>query len=331
MTVRSTLGALILLALVCTGHTTASAAPMTMRVFRINDHLLCFYDGRPDEASVPPGDTNWADFGANNVGVATYAVVRGDRALVYDAFPGVRQAQWVRDYLQKAGVRHFVLVNSHWHLDHVGGNAVYADSDVIATARTRQKLVEHKAAIEAGTDSGPPAITPLVIPDVAIAADTTYYVGDIRVELRPVNIHSADGLVILLPADHLLLAGDTLEDTVTFISEPAQIPEHLRNLAAMKQWGFDRILPNHGNPDVIAKGGYTPALIDFTRAYLRRMVEHAHDADYLTQPIDRYIEQGVRDGTVTLWWAYRDAHKENLGKVASVWKDRALPDFGREP
>ena len=69
----------------------------------------------------------------------------------------------------------------------------------------------------------------------------------------------------------------------------------------------------------------------FTRAYLRRMVEHAHDADYLTQPIDRYIEQGVRDGTVTLWWAYRDAHKENLGKVASVWKDRALPDFGREP
>ena len=85
-----------------------------------------------------------------------------------------------------------------------GGNAVYADSDVIATARTRQKLVEHKAAIEAGTDSGPPAITPLVIPDVAIAADTTYYVGDIRVELRPVNIHSADGLVILLPADHLL-------------------------------------------------------------------------------------------------------------------------------
>eukprot|EP01042_Synura_sphagnicola_P023494 gene23494-29981_t len=31
MTVRSTLGALILLALVCTGHTTASAAPMTMR------------------------------------------------------------------------------------------------------------------------------------------------------------------------------------------------------------------------------------------------------------------------------------------------------------
>jgi hypothetical protein len=82
---------------------------------------------------------------------------------------------------------------------------------------------------------------------------------------------------------------------------------------------------------VIAKGGYTPALIDFTRAYLRRMVEHAHDADYLTQPIDGYIAQGLHDGTISLWWAYRDAHKENLAKVASVWKDRALPDFAGAP
>jgi hypothetical protein len=44
----------------------------------------------------------------------------------------------------------------------------------------------------------------------------------------------------------------------------------------------------------------------------------------------RLTTDGVRDGTVSLWWAYRDAHKENLAKVASVWKDRPLPDFGNE-
>ena len=303
----------------------ASAAPVAMRVLRINDHLLCFYDGRPPQAAVASVDTNWADFGANNVGVATYVIYRGDRALVYDAFPGVAQAQWVRDYLARAGIRHFVLVNSHWHLDHVGGNAVYADSDVIATARTRQLLIENRAGIEAGTTWGPPAISPLVIPTMTITADTTVYVGDIRVVLRPVNIHSADGLVIWLPDDRLLLAGDTLEDTVTFITEPDQIPAQVTNLAAMRQWGFTRILPNHGNPDVIAKGGYGLALIDFTRAYLIAMVDHSHDADFLTQPIERYIADGVRDGTVSLWWAYRDAHRQNLERVAKAWKDRPLP------
>jgi glyoxylase-like metal-dependent hydrolase (beta-lactamase superfamily II) len=317
---------LVLTALLAGGSVRASV--LNMRVFRINDHLLSFYDGRPAEAAVKAGDTNWADFGANNVGVATYVIYRGDRALVYDTFPSVAQARWVRDYLVKAGIRHFVVVNSHWHLDHVGGNAVYADSDVIATEQTRQNLLANKAAIEGGTAWGPPAIAPLVIPDIGIVADTLVVVGDIKVELRPVQIHSQDGLVIFLPADRILLAGDTLEDTVTFISEPEHIPEQYRNLLAMKQWGFDRILPNHGNPDVIARGGYPTALIDVTRTYLRRMVEHAHDPDFTGQSLDSYIADPVRDGTVSVWWAYREAHHANLGKVAKAWKDRPLPDFG---
>ena len=59
-------------------------AEMNMRVFRINHHLLSFYDGRPAESGIPPGIHNWADYGAMNVGVATYVIHRGDEALVYD-------------------------------------------------------------------------------------------------------------------------------------------------------------------------------------------------------------------------------------------------------
>ena len=303
----------------------AIAAAMNMRVFTINDHLWCFYDGRPDQAKVDPKDTNWADFGANNVGVATYVIHQGDTALVYDTFPSVAQAQWVRDYLTRAGIRHFTVVTSHWHLDHVGGNAVYADSTRIATALTRERLVAHRAAIESGKEEGPPAINPLILPDVAITAPTTVMVGDIRVELRPVDIHSADGLVAVLPADHILLAGDTLEDTVTFVSEPERIPMQVKNLAAMRQWDVAHILPNHGDPAVIARGGYGLDLIDFTRAYLLRLVAHAHDADFTRQPIEPYIADGVKAGTVSLWWAYRDAHANNLARVTSAWKDKALP------
>ena len=55
---------------------------------------------------------------------------------------------------------------------------------------------------------------PFVVPNKGIDRDTRHDVGDIRVELRPVNIHSEDGLVMYLPNDRILLAGDTLEDTV---------------------------------------------------------------------------------------------------------------------
>lgn len=309
----------------------ANAAEMNMRVFELNDHLLSFYDGRPAESRTPHGAHNWAAFGAMNVGVATYVVHRGDRALVYDTYPSTQQARWVRDYLVKAGIRHFTLVNSHWHLDHVGGNAVYADVDRISTDKTLQRLTAKKAAIEAGTEWGPPAIDPLVVPNIGITADTTYFVEDIKVELRPVNIHSEDGLVIYLPNDRILLAGDTLEDTLTFIVEPEQIGAQYQNLQKMKQWDIDRIFPNHGNPAVIADGGYPTTLIDATLDYLHRMVVRAHDSDYLKGSMDEYVHDSVSKGWVSPWWAYREAHKANLAVVAKAYKNRPVPDLRAEP
>lgn len=315
-------------ALALTAVTAPAHAAPDIRVFPINDHLIAFYDGRPAESSVDMAKATWADHGANFVGVATYAVVDGSEALVYDTYPSVAQARIVRDYLAKRGVTHFIVANSHWHLDHVGGNALYADSTVVATDRTRAELLKHKPQIEDGTLQGPPAITPFKVPEIGISQPITVSIGRYSVELRPVNIHSADGLVVWLPQDKLLLAGDTLEDTLTFIAEPETLPEQYRNLAEMASWGPVRILPNHGDPAVIAKGGYTPALIDMTRHYIRAMTEHAHDKDFAAQPIERFLSGEIRQGTVSLWWAYREAHHENLQKLASYYKDKPLPDFG---
>lgn len=306
---------------------TAQAAP-DIRVMPINDHVIAFYDGRPAESSVDMAKATWADHGANFVGVATYAIVDGAEALVYDTYPSVAQAQVVRDYLTKRGVTHFIVANSHWHLDHVGGNAVYADSTVIATEKTRAQLIRHKPKIEDGTLQGPPAITPFKVPEVGISEPTSVSVGRYTVELRPVNIHSADGLVAWLPQDKLLLAGDTLEDTLTFIAEPESLADQYRNLGAMKAWGPTGILPNHGDPAIIARGGYTTALIDMTRHYIRAMTEHAHEKDFASQPIELFIPAELKAGTVSLWWAYREAHHENLQKLASYYKDKPLPDFG---
>jgi cyclase len=305
----------------------ANAADGNIRVFTINDHLLAFYDGRPPAPAQPGEAGNWADFGALNVGVATYVIHRDDRALVYDSFPYVEEAKFVRDYLTKAGIKHFTLVNSHWHLDHTGGNAVYADCDRIGTNKTIELLAAKKIAIETGAEWGLPAINPLVLPNIGINSDTTFYVGDVAVELRPIEIHSEDSVVIYLPTDRVLLAGDTLEDTATFISEPDHIITHYQNLKRMRAWNVDRIFPNHGNPDIISNGGYQKTLIDATMNYLRKLVAHAHDPGYLKGSLEDYVGDSVQKGWVSIWWAYHDAHEENLKKVEAAWKDKALPDL----
>lgn len=311
----------------------AQDAAHAVRAFVINDHLTAFYQGRPDQASVKPGPYAWPDYGAINVGVATYAIHDGDTALVYDTFTDTASAQWVRDWLAKAGVRRFILATSHWHLDHIGGNTVYADSMRIATEATRLKLTAKRNAIEAGTEEGPPAIRPLILPNVGIAPDSvmTLMIGSVKTALRPVAIHSADGLVIELPDDKLLLAGDTLEDTATFVAEPESLPQQYKALGAMRGWGFTKILPNHGNPSVIAAGGYGLGFLDATRTYIRALVEHSHDADFQKQPLENFVSAAVKRGDVRFWWAYRDAHANNLASVAKVWKDKPIPQFDAAP
>ena len=184
-----------------------------------------------------------------------------------------------------------------------------------------------KDAIEAGTEWGPPAIKPLEVPNIGITSDTTYYVKDIKVELRPVKIHSEDGLVIHLPHDRILLAGDTLEATVTFIAEPENVVAQYTNMRKLKQWGIDRIFPNHGNPDIISHGGYRTTLIDATLSYLRKVILRSHDPDYLQGTLEAYVGDSVKKGWVSIWWAYYAPHKENLSRVSEALRNKPLPDL----
>jgi glyoxylase-like metal-dependent hydrolase (beta-lactamase superfamily II) len=143
---------------------------------------------------------------------------------------------------------------------------------VIGCERTAEQLTEKRVAIEQGTLSGPPGIDPLVLPTRVFSDRMRLQVGAIEVELIHTDIHSDDAAVAWLPDQRLLLCGDTMEDTVTFVSDPEKLETHLANLDELRALGPARILPNHGDPDVIASGGYPPELIDATQEYLAALL-----------------------------------------------------------
>ena len=134
-------------------------------------------------------------------------------------------------------MRKFTVVLSHWHLDHVAGTAAFADCEIIANRRTMQHLTRHKAAIEAGTHHGPPAIDPLILPTRLFDGQMQLTLGGREIQLIELNIHSDDATVIWLPDERILLAGDTLEDTVTYVGEPENFDRHLEDLERL--WALD--------------------------------------------------------------------------------------------
>jgi len=250
----------------------------TMRILEPYPGLFAYYDGRIEGKRLFSEESNWLDDGAYSLGIAAYALVGGRQAIVYDTHMSIEHARAMRAHLESLGVTDIRVVLSHWHTDHVAGNEVFADCEIIALALTAETLRDNKEKLEADT----PPIKPLVMPNFTFEKRMELSLGSRRIELHHFDIHSADGCVLWLPDEQVLLAGDTLEDTVTYVSEAEHIATHIGELARMASWPIRRILPNHGDPDRILAGGYEKNLIDANRTYLQRLLdpeERAQAAD----------------------------------------------------
>lgn len=292
-----------------------------LRVFEPMAGIVAFYDGRIPGHRFAAYD-NWVDDGALSLGIASYVLHSGAKAIVYDTHVSVPHGKFIRDWLVARGITDITVVLSHWHLDHVAGTEAFADCPILANTRTAAHLTTRKAAIEAGTDHGLPAINPLILPDQTFDRRLVLDLGGEMVELLTFNIHSDDATVIWLPERRILLAGDTLEDCVTYVGEPADLPSHLAELARLALLTPEHILPNHGSPEVIRAGGYGPDLITATADYTRSLIENRAPADMRAA-----IAPHLASGTLRWFDPYRAVHAQNLERLSS-WRKYPTGEAG---
>lgn len=289
----------------------------TMRIHEPYPGLFAYYDGRIPGKRLHSEKPNWLDDGAYSLGVASYAIVSGKEALVYDTHISFDHARAIRSHLSSLGVTGIRVVLSHWHTDHVAGNAGFIDCPIISNTLTRDTLIEKRKLLVAKD----PPINPVVMPTETFESEMTLEVGDITVTVMQFDIHSADGTILLLPHLGVLLAGDTLEDTVTYISEPENTARHIAELDRLAKLDFSRILPNHGDEQVIASGGYPPSLVTATRDYLARLLARLDDPDLDQQSLESFIAPELAAGTLTYFAPYEAVHNQNIAALRGAKPD----------
>jgi cyclase len=285
-----------------------------LRTLRPAPGVLAFYDGRVEGYRFAP-EPNWVDEGALSLGTASFAIVAGEEALVYDSHTTLEHGRWIRRGLEAEGARRFTVLLSHWHLDHVAGSEAFADCEILAGDRTAQLLAEHREAIEAGKYEGPPGISPLVLPTHSLEGRATLQVGDRELEAIPVDIHSDDAVVLWDPAARLLLAGDTVEDTVTYVGEPDHFEAHLRDLDRLLALEPAAVLPAHGDPDVIAGGGYGPGLLAATQDYIRLLQRMPAEPELRDLSLRDLLAPQLERGDIHYFAPYERVHRENIATV----------------
>ncbi len=302
-----------------------------MQIYRINPHVVAFYFGGDTEPDNPnlkvQVEDNWEIGACDGLGVASYVVHNGPQAIVYDTLCSPQQADLIKAYLGKElGITKFTVVLSHWHLDHVGGNELYKQSNIVACRKTREHLLEHKDEIEAGTLWGEPVIKPLRLPDLVFEQKLSIFLDDLEVQLFNFHIHSDDSVCAYIPKYKILLPGDMLEDTAPFITNPEAIPVHLNNYEQLRAMDIDKILPNHGRSAVIKSGGYSKELIDSVTFYLTALYGQLEkQPDSRVAELQTFMAEYLDKGIIYYWEPYEAVHNNNTERVREFftgkWQD----------
>lgn len=289
----------------------------TLRIHEPYPGVFAYYDGRIEGKRLHSDRPNWLDDGAYELGIASYAIVSGSEALVYDTHISFDHARAIRAHLSGLGVVSIRVVLSHWHTDHVAGNIGFMDCPILANRLTRDTLIQKRAVLCAKD----PPINPVVMPTEVFEGEMRLTVGEIDVHLMQFNIHSADATVLFLPEPGVLLAGDTVEDTVTFISEPAGTATHIAELSRLASLPIRRLLPNHGAEAVIAAGGYAPSLIGATRDYLSRLLSRIDDPALDAESLKQFVAAELASGALTYFAPYAAVHRQNIAVLRGAEPD----------
>jgi cyclase len=284
-----------------------------MRVLTPHENIFAFYDGRVDGYRYMPED-NWVDDGALSLGIASYAIISENEALVYDTHVSTEHGAYIRNFLNERGITKITVLLSHWHLDHVAGTAAFVDCEIIANKKTAMHLVARKSNIENGTDHGLPAINPLIMPTQTFESEMSFKLGALNLTFIECNIHSDDASVVWIDQPEILLAGDTMEDTITYVGEPQHYKTHLADLDRLWALAPAHILPNHGDPEIISMGGYEKTLIRATQQYIRMLARCVHEPELRQKPLAELIAGPLQMGWINLYAPYERVHEANVGK-----------------
>jgi cyclase len=184
----------------------------------------------------------------NNAGF----IVGNDYVVVVDSLATVGLTRRFRDEITKVTdkpVRY--LINTHHHGDHTWGNHVFVGATIISHNHCRREAIE-TGIMDPGLlntifpefDFGGIAVTPA---DITFDRQLTLYVDGREIRLLYFGPgHSAGDIIVYLPQDAIIFAGDFIFLYSTPVSMEGSFAGWLRNLAAMESLGAQIYVPGHG-------------------------------------------------------------------------------------
>lgn len=180
-------------------------------------------------------------------------IVGEDEALVIDTLftPTMnREFQTQIQRVTSKPLRH--LINTHHHVDHTLGNALFPEACIISHQKARQEMQRVGVPMQPLRALAPHFAAeienvPLRLPDIAFDGSIEFHLGDHRIELLHFGTgHTLGDVLVHLPAERVLFAGDVAFYNVTPVAFEGHIGKWIRVADRVASIDVDAIVPGHG-------------------------------------------------------------------------------------
>lgn len=177
-----------------------------------------------------------------------YVIIGSQRAYLIDTGRGMDDARALDDAVRTLTALPLTVINTHYHWDHIWGNALFADRPILAHYACRELCVADYALSMANPAVHPGGEAPLLPPNVLVCGELRFPCDAVRI--FPVRGHTRDGLCVLDEEDGVLYAGDNVGDAPESpLPELEDSPEqYALSLDAMERFPFALIASGHNLP-----------------------------------------------------------------------------------
>jgi cyclase len=191
-----------------------------------------------------------ADRAGSNAGF----VIGPDSVLVVDTFENPAAAKTMLDAIRvktKLPVR--FVVNTHYHLDHVAGNAIFAEAGATVLAQDNVRAWERTENLkffgEKITPQQRASVEELYLPDVTYAQGATIYIGSKRgLTLRAMPGHTGGDTVVYDAEANVVFCGDLFWNHTLPNLIDASTRQWIDTLdALLREHPSAKFVPGHGD------------------------------------------------------------------------------------
>jgi cyclase len=185
--------------------------------------------------------------------VTAGAIVTGEGTIVVDTLPFPRETREMIEFLRgesSRGIRY--VIDTHHHADHVYGNYLFDEADIISSERCREVMRKsgEKNLAEAKTQTPELAEVQLRLPNLTFPDKMTMHLGDRVIRLMPLSGHTTDGIGVYIEGDKILFAGDAVMPLpYIFWGDRVMLQDTLK---LIKDMNLENIVQGHG--EVLLKG-----------------------------------------------------------------------------